>query len=60
MNIHWLLRAKRLVQNPPSMGKVKFVFTIIALCIVLAIIERVFGWPEWLTPHGNGGRRIQF
>lgn len=54
MNFGWLMRAKRWAQNPPSMGRVKFVLGIIALCVVLYAIERLYGWPEWLTPNGRG------
>jgi hypothetical protein len=42
--------AKRWAQNPPSMGKVKFVAAIVLLCIALYAIERIWGWPDWLTP----------
>ncbi|NJM83753.1 MAG: hypothetical protein HC844_16005 [Tabrizicola sp.] len=43
----WLMRAKRWVQNPPSPGRVKLVFGVIAICIVIAGYEWVFGWPDW-------------
>ena len=56
MNIRWLLRAKRLAQNPPSWRKVKFVFYILAFCVLLFVIERYVGWPDWLTTN-NLGRR---
>ncbi|HOZ31454.1 MAG TPA: hypothetical protein PLM52_01145 [Tabrizicola sp.] len=45
----WLLRAKRWAQNPPSWGRVKLVLGVLAICIVIAGFERVFGWPDWLT-----------
>lgn len=44
-----LLRAKRWAQNPPSWGRVKLVLGVLAICIVIAGFERVFGWPDWLT-----------
>jgi hypothetical protein len=47
--LHWLLRAKRWVQNPPSAGRVKLVFGVVAICLVIFGIERLFGWPEWMT-----------
>ncbi|MFQ1702228.1 hypothetical protein ACJ5NV_16705 [Loktanella agnita] len=49
MNIRWLLRAKHWAQNPPSVSRMKFVCGIIALCILLVVIEKLFGWPEALT-----------
>ena len=47
--LHWLLRAKRWVQNPPSSGRVKLVFGVIAVCLLIVGIEHFFGWPEWMT-----------
>lgn len=50
MNVmHWLVRAKRWAQNPPSPGQVKLVFGVIAVCLLIFGLERAFGWPEWLT-----------
>lgn len=54
--MHWLMRAKRWVQDPPSMGWVKFVLAIVLLVIVMGLIEHFFGWPEALTPNWNGRR----
>ena len=45
----WLMRAKRWAQNPPSADRVKLVFGVIAICLVIAGYEWAFGWPEWLT-----------
>jgi hypothetical protein len=50
MNPRWLLMPKRWAQNPPSMGKMKFVVAIVLLCIAFYAIERVWGCPDWLTP----------
>jgi len=47
--LHWLLRAKRWVQNPPSESRVKLVLGVIALCLLIVAVERFVGWPEWLT-----------
>ncbi|PTN02657.1 hypothetical protein C8N32_10527 [Rhodovulum imhoffii] len=51
MNYRWLLRAKRWAQNPPSEGRVKFIAAIILLCAALFAIDRLVGWPQWLTPN---------
>ncbi len=47
--LHWLMRAKRWVQNPPSEGRVKLVFGVVAICLVIVGIERFVGWPDWMT-----------
>jgi len=51
--LHWLLRAKRWVQNPPSPGRVKLVVAVVALCFLLYGIETFWGWPDWLTVNGK-------
>lgn len=55
MNPRWFLRAKRLAQNPPSAGRVRFVFAIIAICLVLFAIESLVGWPDWLVATPQRG-----
>jgi hypothetical protein len=45
----WLLRASRWARKPPSEGRVKLVFGVIALCLLIVGYERLFGWPDWLT-----------
>ncbi len=47
--LFWLLRAKRWAQHPPSAGRVKLIFGVVALCLLIAGYEWVFGWPDWLT-----------
>jgi hypothetical protein len=48
-HLAWLIRAKRWVQNPPSEGRVKLVFGVVAICLVIVGVEWLFGWPDWLT-----------
>ncbi len=43
MDIRLLLRAKRLAQHPPSARRVWLVLGVIALCLVLAGAEYMFG-----------------
>jgi hypothetical protein len=52
--LHWLLRAKRWVQNPPSEGRVKLVFGVVAICLVIAGIEYFGFWPAWMTLDRRG------
>ena len=49
MNPRWFLRMARWAQNPPSESRVKFVFAIIAVCLVLVGIEWLGLWPDWLS-----------
>ncbi len=49
MPFNWLLRAVRWVRNPPSMRQALIFGGFIAVLIVIAAIERIFGWPDALT-----------
>lgn len=49
MNHLWLLRAVRWARNPPSLARVKLVLAVILVCLILFGIERIWGWPEFLT-----------
>lgn len=46
----WLVKMAMWVRNPPSPERVKLVFAVIALCLVIVGLEKLFGWPDWLTP----------
>ena len=46
----WLLRMARWARNPPSEKRVKLGLAVLAICLGLLAIERLAGWPEWLTP----------
>ena len=47
--IRLLLRSKRLAQHPPSMRRVVVYAGVIAASLAVAGIERLWGWPDWLT-----------
>jgi hypothetical protein len=49
MNLFWLLRAVRWARNPPSAARVKLVLAVILACMVLFAIEKLWGWPAFLT-----------
>lgn len=45
-------------RNPPSAQRVVLVLCVIGICLALYAIDRLFGWPEWLTPQRVPGGRI--
>ena len=49
MNPIWLLRMSRWARNPPSAKRVKLVFGIIVLALVIVGIEWMGWWPDWAT-----------
>ncbi len=49
MNLMWLLRLRRLLQHPPSTQRVMLVLVVVVLCLALVGVEKLWGWPDWLT-----------
>jgi len=49
MNLRWLLMAKRWAQNPPSMGRVKLVAAVIAICVLVVLAEKLGLTPDWMA-----------
>ncbi|MES2915987.1 MAG: hypothetical protein V4753_12790 [Pseudomonadota bacterium] len=52
--LQWLMRAKRWVQKPASEGRVKLVFGVVAISLVIVGIEYFIGWPDWMTLDRRG------
>lgn len=52
----WLLKSKRLAQNPPPMKTVLIYVGVIAACLAVAGFEWLFGWPDWLTVNSLRAR----
>lgn len=57
MDPRHLLRLSRLARNPPKGRRLIVILVVIALTLGLYGVERMFGWPEGLTPD-QGTRRI--
>jgi hypothetical protein len=49
MRLIWLLRMSRWARNPPSAKRIKLVFGIIAVCLMLVGLEALGLWPDWAT-----------
>ncbi|MEM7238558.1 MAG: hypothetical protein AAF501_12150 [Pseudomonadota bacterium] len=47
--MHWLMRAAMWARNPPSPGRVKLIFGLIAVLLCIAGIEALGFWPDVLT-----------
>lgn len=50
MNLRGLMRMALWARRPPSEARVRLVLAVLAICLALFGFERVFGWPDWLTP----------
>lgn len=58
MNLRWLLMVKRWAQNPPSMGRVKLVLGIVAVCVMIVIAEKMGLTPDWMAT--DRGPRVRY
>jgi hypothetical protein len=45
----WLMRARMWVKNPPSAKRVKFIFALVAISLLVAALEYFGFWPDWAT-----------
>ena len=43
------LRMSRWARNPPTEKRVIFVFSVIAICLVIGLVEWLGLWPDWAT-----------
>ena len=57
-NPRHFLRMARWAKHPPSERRVKMIFGIVLVCLVLFAVERLFGWPAWLTMSDGPKSRI--
>jgi hypothetical protein len=48
MNVMWLVRAKRWAKHPPSPKRIKLVFGVVLVCLILVGIEKFIGVPDWM------------
>jgi hypothetical protein len=47
--LRMLMRAKRLVQHPPSRRQIVIFAVVMGASLLLIGIETFVGWPDWLT-----------
>ncbi|MBV7409849.1 hypothetical protein [Maritimibacter sp. DP1N21-5] len=57
-NPRHFIRMSKWARNPPNARQVKLFFIVLGLCLVLFGIDRVIGWPEWLTVDGTPSGKI--
>lgn len=49
MNFRHLLRMSNWARRPPSERRVKLVFGVIILCLIVGGVEYFGWWPDWAT-----------
>ncbi|PYE81186.1 hypothetical protein [Pseudoroseicyclus aestuarii] len=60
MTPSWLLRMARWLRHPPSAGRVALVLAVVVPCALLVAVERLAGWPDWMTVEPVGRRGGSF
>jgi hypothetical protein len=50
VNLRWLWRMALWARRPPSARQLRFLLVMLALCLGIALVEYVAGWPAMLTP----------
>jgi hypothetical protein len=53
MNPNWIIRMAKWARNPPSPQRVRLVFVVVALCLIVIGVEKLIGWPDWMTVNPN-------
>lgn len=51
MNPRHFLRMAKWARNPPGERRVKLVFSVVLICLAIFALERLVGFPDWLTPE---------
>ena len=51
MKLRQLMRMAKWARNPPGEKRVKLVIGVIVICLALAGIELLVGFPDWLVPE---------
>lgn len=49
MNLRHFMRMSKWARHPLSKQRVLLVAIVIGLCLALVLVERLIGWPDWLT-----------
>ncbi|WP_294114935.1 hypothetical protein [Shimia sp.] len=47
-------------RNPPSEARVKLVLGVVTACILLVLVEKFIGWPEFLTLEPQRRNPVKF
>ncbi|MDB5414211.1 MAG: hypothetical protein JWR10_2546 [Rubritepida sp.] len=51
--IRWGIRLAQWYRHPPSRQRLIVMAVVIVACLAALAIERIFGWPSWLTTNGR-------
>jgi hypothetical protein len=55
MNPRFFLKMARIARHPPSKKTILSWISVVGIALVLFGIERLIGWPDWLTVNSHRG-----
>jgi hypothetical protein len=55
MNPRFFLKMARIAGHPPSRKTILLWIAVVGIALVLFGIERLIGWPDWLTVNSHRG-----
>ena len=55
MNPRFFLKMARIARHPPSRKTILLWIVVVGIALVLFGIERLIGWPDWLTVNSHRG-----
>jgi len=55
MNPRFFLKMARIARHPPSKNTILLCIAVVGIALVLFGIERLIGWPDWLTVNSHRG-----
>ena len=55
MNPRFFLKMARIARHPPSKKTTLLWIAVVGIALVLFGIERLIGWPDWLTVNSHRG-----
>ncbi len=44
-----LIRLAQWFRHPPSPTQIKVILATLVICVILVLIEKFVGWPDWAT-----------
>lgn len=51
--MNWFVRMARWARHPPSPTQVKIMLLVVGIALTLVAVERLWGWPDWLTVNAR-------
>jgi hypothetical protein len=55
MNPRFFLQMAQIARRPPSKKTIILWITVVTIALILFGIERLIGWPDWLTVNSHRG-----